>query len=121
MFWEMPGTEHRRFMDASGMDVDWVTLQALKNSGRSFRWETLSLSNNPKVNRPAVEALCDAIRGGRLNPRFIDLRATDYDATPYLEWLDDDHVMWRRPARNRELEKIYGYQRCRRCTAAPGS
>ena len=75
---------------------------------RNLDW--LSIGWNPGVTYKGVEALCESVRDGRMNLRWLDLTGTNYDATPYLNG-EGEVAFWRMPAAAHNLATKFGYQR----------
>lgn len=70
----------------------------------------LSIGWNPGVTYNGVEKLCESVRDGRLNLRWLDLRGTGYNATPYL-YEEEGVTVWSMGEEARNLAKKFGYQR----------
>ncbi len=100
---------HLRSLDASrvGMsDEDVVALASNRSLGR-LRW--LSLKGSP-ITREGVAAICRAVSDGRLPAlTWLDLTATECEATPYLDG-DAERTRWRMPRAAHQLRAEFGTQ-----------
>lgn len=106
------GLEFVETLDASrlGLEPRDVVMLFATDFSHNVRW--LDLSGNAAVDEFAVRWICHLNKHGYLDLEWLDLRGTDYDATPYFEeGFSGELDYWRMPRITRELAEEYGVQR----------
>lgn len=107
-----PTLQHIISLDASRIGIDNDDVCALVQSPYLGKLRWLNLAGN-SIDETGVRAICNAIKEGRFQLAWLDLRGTDFDATPYL---DDDGTwdgtdLWRMPRKTHILAKEFGFQK----------
>lgn len=105
------GLEHVETLDVSRLGLDTGDVMMIFSSSFSNNLRWLDLSGNA-IGEDAIRWICYLTQKGYVDLEWLDLRGTDFEATPYFELgFCGELDYWRMPRITRDLAEEFGVQR----------